>query len=67
MSNRYTMGYSDFLREIADEITEARHIRFIKTPSGRKLYMAVSSADDEVDRAEIGLLVRCANADLDAN
>jgi hypothetical protein len=61
MSDSYTMGYTDFRSNIAQEVCDARHFRYIKTPSGRKLYMPIGRADDAEEIAEIRHLVSAAN------
>lgn len=65
MSTVFTIGYSDFIYEIADEITAARHVRYIGTPSGRKLYLPLAKgatqADDDEALQEIRRLVAAAN------
>lgn len=65
----FTIGYSDFLADIAEEFLVASHIRYIRTTSGQKLYLPVArgdsaeatqAADDEA-LEEIRRLVSVAN------
>lgn len=61
---RYVSGYSDFVREVAGQVREAHHLRYIKTPSGRTLYLVGSREADAEEIAEIKFITAAANAAL---
>ena len=61
---RYLSGYNDAVREIADQVRDAHHVRYIKTPSGRTLYLVGSREGDADEIAEIKFITAAANAAL---
>lgn len=61
---RYVSGYTDFTREVADAIRSAHHLRYIRTPEGRLLYLIGSIDADTDEIAEIKFVTAAANAAL---
>lgn len=60
--NNYRSGYTDFNAEIAEEVNQAHHLRYIITPSGRKLYLLGSVEQDAAEIEEVKTIRERCNA-----
>lgn len=58
----YSSGYTDFNYDVAEEVNEAHHLRYVKTPSGRKLYLLGSVDQDAAEIEEIRTVTAACNA-----